>query len=82
MNQTSTYSYASFSSNKGSTHGQTSHYSFQESKRSSGLVYRNRDEVLSSQTTIFPQQKNSIIKLHEVTRDPSTFGFYKARAKV
>ena len=73
MNLSSSKSYASFHSTKGSTYGSTlSHYySFQVSKRSTGLVYRNRDEVFPSQTALFQPWANSIIVVNEVTRSPS-----------
>jgi hypothetical protein len=50
---------------KGSTYGNaqasTRCYSFQIAQRSSGFVYRNRDEVFSSKTTIRSLRSGSII---------------------
>lgn len=61
--------------NKGSTHGKASQApspnSFQLKQRGCGSLYENRIEVLSGQVTLFTPSTQSIIKVCDITRDPT-----------
>jgi hypothetical protein len=69
-------SVASPISDKGSTYGKASNtpspHSFQQQQRGCGSLYPNRTEVLSKEATLFPLYSQSIIRVYEPTRDPTT----------